>query len=115
MLCSIDFNIFFKGMQSGFCYDLSFYVNFYASSSTIQRQKCIASLSYRFIFQLLFNTSMTSCKNIRPVLYHCDQASLQMDVDQRTRERRVEQVLLEVISNYDKNSITHALLPMTSG
>lgn len=38
-----------------------------------------------------------------------------MDVDQRTRERRVEQVLLEVISNYDKNSITHALLPMTSG
>lgn len=84
MLCSIDFNIFFKGMQSGFCYDLSLYVNI-------------------------------SCKNIRPVLYHCDQASLQMDVDQRTRERKVEQVLLEVISNYDKNSITHALLPMTSG
>lgn len=57
---------------------------------------------------------MTSCKNITPVLYHCIQASLQMDVDQRTRERKVEHVLLEVIFNYDKNSITHALFLMTS-
>lgn len=37
-----------------------------------------------------------------------------MDVDQRTRERKVEQILLEVICNYDKKSITHALFPMTS-